>query len=77
MEGSSSIQVRMQGHAGYALVDIVMELAASAGRTLVQVAKKLVEAQRQAQARRELHQLSDRFLKDIGVERTDIDGMFR
>jgi uncharacterized protein YjiS (DUF1127 family) len=77
MEGSSSINVRMHDHAGYALVDIVTELVASAGRAAAQGARRLAEARRQAQARRELHQLSDRFLKDIGIERSDIDGMFR
>jgi uncharacterized protein YjiS (DUF1127 family) len=28
-------------------------------------------------ARRELHELSDRMLKDIGVRRGDIDSLFR
>jgi uncharacterized protein YjiS (DUF1127 family) len=28
-------------------------------------------------ARRELHELSDRMLKDIGVERSEIDSLFR
>ena len=28
-------------------------------------------------ARRELHELSDRMLKDIGVERSKIDSLFR
>jgi uncharacterized protein YjiS (DUF1127 family) len=77
MEGSSSIQIRMQSHAGFALVDIVAELVSSAGRSLFKGAQKLIEQHRRAQARRELHQLSDRFLKDIGLERADIDGMFR
>jgi uncharacterized protein YjiS (DUF1127 family) len=28
-------------------------------------------------ARRELHELSDRMLKDIGVRRSEIDSLFR
>jgi uncharacterized protein YjiS (DUF1127 family) len=31
----------------------------------------------EARARKELHSLSDRMLKDIGLRRTDIDSLFR
>ena len=77
MEGSSSLQVRLPAHAGYALVDIVVELAVSAGRATVRLAREAVEHQRQVRARSELQALSDHFLRDIGIERGDIERMFR
>lgn len=77
MEGSSSIQMRMQGRAGYALIDILLGLASSALQSAGKAFDAAVTAQRRARTRRELEQLSDHFLRDIGIDRGDIDRMFR
>ena len=39
--------------------------------------KKLLAAWRAARARDELHRLSDHTLKDIGVNRVEIDSLYR
>ena len=81
MEGSSSIQMRIHSPKlsmrGYALVDIVLELAVSAGRAAARLAAQAIAHQRQVRARNELQNLSDHFLRDIGIDRSDIDRMFR
>jgi len=68
---------RPQDFPGYATGEAISTLIAGAclrfGRWLDAVA----QAQGRARARRELHYLSDRSLRDIGLERGDIDGMFR
>lgn len=77
MEASNSIAGRrMRNHAGYALVEGLAELAAAGGRALARMAAAIAERQRRAQARRELHGLSDHFLRDIGLERQQIDRLF-
>jgi len=40
-------------------------------------ATAIERARQNAIARRELSRLSDRFLRDIGLERSQIDGLFR
>jgi uncharacterized protein YjiS (DUF1127 family) len=75
MEASTTI--RQPQPAGYALVSILVELAVSACQAIARRAEAFAEAQRQADARTELRRLSDRALKDIGLERTEIDGLFR
>ena len=78
MEASSSLAARrIQGSAGYALVIVLVELAAAGYRALARGLAALTAAQRQAQARSELLTLSDRSLKDIGLSRSDINRMFR
>lgn len=77
MEASHIAQHRMQTHAGYALVTAIARLAAAGGRVLARAAAAFVRRQRQAQARSELMALSDHFLKDIGLERDQIDRLFR
>jgi uncharacterized protein YjiS (DUF1127 family) len=78
MEGSSLIQNRrLHGHAGYALFDILMELVAAACRGIADRLKAFAIEQDRAKARRELWSLDDRVLKDIGIERNDIDSLFR
>ncbi len=78
MEGNSIIYGRrMQQHAGYAIIEILAGLAASAWRGVSDRLAAFSESQRQARARRELRNLSDHFLKDIGVERSEIDRLFR
>ena len=75
--GSAIIERRMRQHAGFALVEILIELALSAARRLSGWFEAGARASRQRQARRELHGLSDRMLRDIGVDRAQIDGLFR
>jgi uncharacterized protein YjiS (DUF1127 family) len=77
MEASSSLAVRrFQSSAGYALLTVLIELAAAGYRALARGLANLAAARRQAQARSELLSLSDRSLKDIGLSRTEIDRMF-
>ena len=78
MEASSITQARrMQAQASYALIEMLIELAAAAWHGVSERLAAFNAAQRQARARRELRSLSDHFLKDIGVERNEIDSLFR
>jgi uncharacterized protein YjiS (DUF1127 family) len=70
MDASITAIRRIQAQPGYALITILFELAIS-------VCEAFAERQRRATARNELRRLSDRALKDIGLERAEIDGMFR
>jgi uncharacterized protein YjiS (DUF1127 family) len=77
MEASSSLAARrFQSSNGYALVTVLIELAAAGYRALARGLTSLVAAQRQAQARSELLALSDRSLRDIGLSRAEIERMF-
>jgi uncharacterized protein YjiS (DUF1127 family) len=44
---------------------------------MISFLKKLQAAWRAAQARHELHRLSDRTLRDIGLNRVEIDSLYR
>jgi uncharacterized protein YjiS (DUF1127 family) len=44
---------------------------------MISLLKRLLAAWDAAQARRELHALSDRTLKDIGLSRGQIDALYR
>ena len=46
-------------------------------RTLLELLRRLYRAWRAAHARRQLLELSDRTLKDIGLKRAEIDSLFR
>ena len=77
MQASSSLAVRrFQSSAGYALLTVLIELAAASWRALARGLAKLAAAQRHAQARDELLSLSDRSLRDIGLSRAEIERMF-
>jgi len=77
MEASSSIATRrIQSSAGYALVIVLIELAAAGYRVLARGLAALAAARRQAQARSELLALSDRSLKDIGLSRSEVERIF-
>ena len=78
MEGHSIIHGRrMQHHAGYAFIEILAGLIAAAWRGASDRLAAFSASQRQARARREFRNLSDHFLKDIGVDRSEIDRLFR
>jgi uncharacterized protein YjiS (DUF1127 family) len=77
METASTAMRRVHGQSGYALITILLELGIGAWRALSRQAAELALRQRQAEARDELRHLSDRALKDIGLERSEIDGLFR
>ena len=78
MEGTSTINGRrIQHHAGYALIEVLAALCSAAWSGFVAGVEAFAKSQRQARARRELSNLSDHFLKDIGVERHQIEQLFR
>lgn len=78
MNATSSIDQRLiQYHARFALVEVLIGILATGSRVLSGWFERAAEAQRAAQARRELRGLDDRYLRDIGLERNDIDRLFR
>ncbi|HVP09448.1 MAG TPA: DUF1127 domain-containing protein [Burkholderiales bacterium] len=68
---------RIQASAGYALTIVLFGLIASAYRAGARALARFAAAQHQARLRRELQGLSDHYLRDIGLRRDQIDGMFR
>ena len=74
---SSTIGRRALGNTGYAFTEILAETLAAGWLALSRAAAAFAESQRRTRARRELQRLSDHTLKDIGLERCDIDGLFR
>jgi uncharacterized protein YjiS (DUF1127 family) len=78
MEGiSNTYGRRMQHPANYVLIGALIGLVAAGWRALSARLAAFAAARRRAQTRRELHGLSDRYLKDIGLDRNEIDGLFR
>ena len=78
MEGSSTICGRpIHHHAGYALIEFIGGLCAAPVSGIAAGMRAFAKSQQQARARRELSSLSDHFLRDIGVDRHDIDRLFR
>lgn len=75
--GSTIIERRMQGHAGYAFIEGLAGLVAAGWRAVAGRIAAFAESRRHAQARRDLHDLSDRQLRDIGLDRPQIDRLFR
>jgi uncharacterized protein YjiS (DUF1127 family) len=73
----TTITRRFPYHPGYALVEELVEWTVSGWRKLSRGAARYAAARRLRQARRELHRLSDHTLRDIGLNRCDIDGLFR
>ena len=66
-----------QAHRGYALVEALVGLALTGIAAIGRAATKVMRAQQMAKVRREMHGLSDHYLRDIGLSRNDIDGIFR
>jgi uncharacterized protein YjiS (DUF1127 family) len=78
MSASSSIEQRLiRYHARFALVEVLIGIIAAGWQAVAGWAKDLVASQHRAWTRRELRRLSDRTLRDIGLERSDIDQLFR
>lgn len=65
------------GHAGVARLEIVAGAIAATFRALSEPLVKIHHAWVAARVRSELHALSDRTLKDIGLSRGQIDTLFR
>ena len=74
MEASSIAYQRTKQR--YALLAILIELGLAGLRAAAQAAGALEKMRRRAQARRELRSLSDRSLRDIGLERHQLDRLF-
>jgi uncharacterized protein YjiS (DUF1127 family) len=78
MEQSAAIiERRMRQHAGFALVEFLIELGIAALRAASARIDAAARAHRLQVLRRELHGMSDHMLRDIGVDRAQIDGLFR
>ena len=75
--GDTTINRRMQYHAGYALVEVLVEWVAAGWQAL---SRAMAQRRRRKAAQRrrgcELRRLSDRMLRDIGLERDQIDRLF-
>ena len=68
---------RQRTHAGYARIEGVAGLFISAFAAAWRGLKALDRARQMARVRREMHSLSDHFLSDIGMNRADIERIFR
>ena len=78
MDGIISIHGSSQrAHRGYAFLEILVRQALGAGAAIRRGLSALIRAQQMARVRREMHGMSDHYLRDIGVSRNDIDGIFR
>ena len=75
--GNLMVARRVQASAVYALLIVLFGLFATAYRAGAGALARFAAAQQQARLRRELHGLSDHNLRDIGLRRDQIDGMFR
>jgi uncharacterized protein YjiS (DUF1127 family) len=64
-------------HAGFVVAETLVELVSAAVSGIWNVLVRIAEAHRKEMMRRELEQLSDRMLKDIGLSRGQINGLFR
>jgi len=79
MEDTTTINFRRMQyfHAGFALIEAVIELSVAGSRAISEAFTAIARAQRRAQARRELLHLSNHMLRDIGIERDQIDRLFK
>jgi len=74
MEAGSIVYQRTRQR--YALIEILIELGIAGWQAAARAAGTLEGMRREAQARRELSSLSDRSLRDIGLDRHQIDRLF-
>jgi len=77
MNDSSIGLRRMQVHAGYLLIEYLAEQARKGRQAVSGWMAAFAAARRSRQARYELRRLSDRSLRDIGLERDQIERLFR
>ncbi len=77
MQASSILEPRLSRQAAIARAEALAELAFAAVRGLGRVARSIGRNARRATLRRDLHAMSDHMLRDIGVDRTQIDSLFR
>lgn len=78
MAASGSIDRRViQNRARVAQVEALIGFVTAGWRVLSRRLEAIAEDRRRALACRDLHGLSDHYLKDIGIERSQIDRMFR
>ena len=68
---------RQQRPAGFALIEILVELCVSAAAAARRGLAAYVHAVQMARVRREMQGLSDHYLRDIGLSRNDVDRIFR
>jgi len=68
---------RPEDFPSYATGEAISALIAAGWQRFAQWLDAVAQAQGRARARRELHYLSDRHLRDIGLERNEIDRLFR
>ena len=64
-------------HAGFGRLETIIGASAAAVRRLWQALRATHRSFQASRARHELHALSDRTLKDIGLTRGQIDSLFR
>jgi uncharacterized protein YjiS (DUF1127 family) len=67
----------LPAHSGFGRLERIAASAYAGLRALSELFVHLHRAWVSARARRELHDLSDRTLKDIGLSRAQIDALFR
>lgn len=76
MEVDSLTARSAPGAVTYPRVEFLMDLAVAGGRAVAALCQRIVAAQRRSQVRRELYRLSDHSLRDIGLDRAQIDRLF-
>lgn len=78
MEDTTTLNLRrIQYLEVYVLIERIIALGVAAWREAARVFAAISERQQRARARLELHQLSDHVLRDIGIERGQIERLFR
>jgi len=78
MDASTTINGRrLQPPAGYVIIESLAGFCAAVWRGASKLITAFAAYQQRARARDELRRLSDRSLKDIGLERSEIERLFR